>query len=255
MSGAMGRIGAVSQPVVSPVRLPPGGCGVWWAPLRAVGAAQWDLLSDQERARALRHRRPEDQARSAGGAALLRSVAGGLTGRAPGDVAVVRRCIRCRGAHGRPELPGTGLYASISHAGDWVVVAVTAGGPVGVDVEPSSVGGGRGCSPEEWGWLPARMAGDSEAARFAPDDNPLVVWTRKEAVLKATGEGLMTPMPDVVVTPPFEPPALVRHARRPGLSCQVFDLASIDGYTGAVAVLASVRDMAVQEHVLPATAP
>jgi 4'-phosphopantetheinyl transferase len=218
-----------------------------------VGVAEWALLSDEERARALRHHRPEDRARSAGGAALLRSVVGGLTGIAPGAVAVGRRCARCGGPHGRPELPGTGLYASISHAGSWVVVAVTRAGPVGVDIEPASFDAGRDCEVRgEWGWLRARVAGPSEASVVAPDDNPLMVWTRKEAVLKATGEGLTTPMPEVVVTPPSQPPALLRHARRPDLACRLSDLASVDGYAGAVAVLTSA-DVPVLEHVAPAT--
>jgi 4'-phosphopantetheinyl transferase len=250
MSGALDGTAEGSEAVVSPARLPPGGCGVWWAPLGVVDAASWHLLSDQERARALRHHRLEDQARSAGGAALLRSVVGGMTGIAAGELTVVRRCARCGGPHGRPELPGTGLHASISHAGNWVLVAVTRAGPVGVDIEPASGPG----SSRKWGWLRARVVGSSEAARLRPDDNPLVVWTRKEAVLKATGEGLTTPMPDVVVTPPSQPPALLHHARRPGLACRLSDLVSIDGYAGAVAVLTSARDVAVEEHVLPATA-
>jgi 4'-phosphopantetheinyl transferase len=46
----------------------------------------------------------------------------------------VRACPTCGKPHGRPTLPGTGLSVSVSHSGEWAVVAF-APVEVGVDVE------------------------------------------------------------------------------------------------------------------------
>ncbi len=215
-------------------------CTVWWAPLDHAGSASWPLLSDEERTRAQSFRRTDDQARSALGAALLRRAVNTLTGVAPSDVVVVRRCKTCGGPHGQPELPGTGLYGSISHAGHWVCVAVTAAGPVGVDIEPF----GLMLRP----WLLRAVAGPQEALDVRDGGNTLALWTRKEAVLKATGEGLTTPMQDVVVSPPDEPAALRSHAGRPALSCQLTDLDLVRGYAGTVAVV-TTDEVLVREEL------
>ncbi len=63
-------------------------------------------------------------------------------------------------------------------------------------------------------------------------------WTRKEAVLKATGEGLRRPMTDIVVTPPDVAPSLLAlgPAKSPPL-CRMAEVSVGDGYVGAVAVL------------------
>ena len=211
---------------------------VWWAPVGDTHHGVWSILSEQERDRAASFRRLKDQQRSAVGAAVLRLAVHDLTGERPSRVEVRRRCRNCGGPHGRPELPRDGLFASISHAGDWVTVALTDAGPVGVDIEPRAGG--------PYGWLVHRMAGSEEASAIRGDDDALVVWTRKEAVLKATGEGLATPLQEVVVAPPSEGAALLRHERRPGLSCQLTDMNLADGYTGAVAVL-TPTDVIVRE--------
>ena len=208
-------------------------CTVWWAPVGDTNQGVWSILSEQERERAASFRHLKDQQRSAVGAAVLRLAVHHLTGEKSSRVVVNRRCRRCGGPHGRPELPGRGLFASISHAGDWVTVGLTGAGPVGVDIEP------RGGGP--YRWLVDQMAGAEEASAIRGDDDALVVWTRKEAVLKATGEGLTTPLREVVVAPPSAGAALVRHGSRPDLSCQLTDMTLGDGYAGAVAILTATE--------------
>ena len=106
--------------------------------------------------------------RTAAGRDALRALAAELAGADPVDVTVRARCVDCGGPHGRPVLGGSraldGLHASVAHAGDTVVVAVSTDGPIGIDAEP------RG--------------------REAPPGTTLAEWVRIEAVLKADGRGL-----------------------------------------------------------------
>jgi len=63
-------------------------------------------------------------------------------------------------------------------------------------------------------------------------------WTRKESVLKATGQGIEKDLREVEVTPSAQHPSLltIAGARTPWSSMAAL---SIDGYAGAVAVLAT----------------
>ncbi|MDA3804199.1 4-phosphopantetheinyl transferase [Clavibacter sp. CT19] len=107
-------------------------------------------------------------ARTAAGRDALRALAAEIVGADPAAVTVRARCATCGGPHGRPVLGGSraldGLHASVAHAGDAVVVAVSADGPIGIDAEP------RG--------------------RATPPGMTLGRWVRIEAVLKADGRGL-----------------------------------------------------------------
>ncbi|MEW6167301.1 MAG: 4'-phosphopantetheinyl transferase superfamily protein [Pseudomonadota bacterium] len=91
------------------------------------------------------------------------------------------------GGKPRLDLP---LDFSLSHCAGRVVCALCEGGPVGVDVEP--LGDARAADfphylhPAEQAWAGA------EPARF------YALWTRKEAVVKAAGDGLLR-LPEVRV--------------------------------------------------------
>ncbi|CCG01194.1 4'-phosphopantetheinyl transferase [Blastococcus saxobsidens DD2] len=172
----------------------PGSVHVHWVrldrPLPPLGA----LLSDGERRRAAAHRRAADRLRSAAAAALLRTVAGRSLGLAPRAVDVRRSCDGCGQAHGRPRIAGfSRMQLSVTHSGGCVAVALALDMPVGIDVESVDID------------LPAdeifRVAGETGAAALAGSAagreartdavrRALTLWTRKEAVLKATGAGL-----------------------------------------------------------------
>lgn len=102
-----------------------------------------------------------------------------------------------RNAHGRPDLHTPelpfGLRFNISHTGGMIVIAVTSGGDIGVDVEHTSRQprvldlAHRYFSARELADLRALEAGE-QLSRF------LHLWTLKEAYIKACGMGLAIPL-------------------------------------------------------------
>lgn len=159
-------------------------CTVWWAapvdPAAAPGLVA--LLDDHERGRLARFRRAADRARYVAAHALARLVLGDAVDRSPAELALNRTC-RCGAQHGKPALPG-GPGFSLTHAGDLVGVAVHAG-EVGLDVE----------QVRPLADLAAMAAHACSPVETAPDaETFFALWTRKEALLKATGTGLSAPM-------------------------------------------------------------
>jgi 4'-phosphopantetheinyl transferase len=212
-------------------------CVVWWAPLDLYHDGHRAVLTATEQARADRMRRAEDNHRLVLAAALLRSAVSAATGVPAGDVTVERTCPRCGQPHWRPTLPGTGLHASVSHSGERVAVALTRVGPVGVDVE-------RIADVDTAGLARTVLHPDETAATT---EDFYVYWTRKEAVVKATGDGLGAGLSAVHVSPPDGQPALLAYPGQPGLVAQLRDLSPGPGYKAALAVLAD-RPVAVDER-------
>ncbi|MDH5833933.1 4'-phosphopantetheinyl transferase family protein [Luteimonas kalidii] len=105
-----------------------------------------------------------------------------------------------RDGKGCPRLPDDRLYTSLSHAGDRVAIAVSAIGPVGIDLEPAV----RALDMAE---LEERVAHPRERQALAAlppalrGHALLELWVRKEALLKAAGIGLELEM-DVFEAPP-----------------------------------------------------
>ncbi|MFG2052731.1 4'-phosphopantetheinyl transferase family protein [Micromonospora sp. NPDC048930] len=116
---------------------------------------------------------------------LLRRAGGALLDRAEAEIGVRRT------PGGRPEVyvpDGRTLPVSVSHVDGLVVVAARPGGPVGVDVErrrtlPAVALAERWYHPAEAAWLRARDGAGREL-------DFLRLWTAKEAVGKALGDGL-----------------------------------------------------------------
>lgn len=119
---------------------------------------------------------------------LVRRVVARYLARPWPEIQIDRSCQYCgHGEHGRPRLrPKTGIEFSVSRTTGHVVVAVCARGPVGVDAEY-----GRG----NVGELRAALTEAEQAATSArpvgrEEPEGIRLWTRKEAVCKATGLGL-----------------------------------------------------------------
>lgn len=224
--------------MVPPLR--EGTCQVWWARPDDARPGLDHLLDREQRDRRHRLVRKDDQDRLTVGAAVARLVLARHLGRPAEQVRLDRTCDACGAQHGKPRLAGAdaGLRFSVAHSGEWVAVAVVRGAPVGVDVERVTPG----LDVEA---LASEVLGDDERDaldRLAARDRPrglLTYWTRKEALLKATGDGLRVAMRGVAVSGPDDPPSLRRwpgpsELPRPVVLC---GLGPGAGYLACLAVL------------------
>jgi len=231
-----------SHPYKTDDRVAPPRCVVWWSSLPTDTQAAAALLDEGERARCTTYARAADRARFAGGRVLARRAVAAELGCDPLEVRLDARCTVCGGAHGRPRVLGAGegvLDLSIAHAGERVVVAVARGWRVGVDVEPIGpfedlTGAGAGVlGPAERAVLAALPASERATGFFR-------YWTRKEALLKATGQGLTLEPAALHVTAPGEPAALV--AGPLPLAPERVRLRDLDAGPGYAACLALLGD-------------
>jgi 4'-phosphopantetheinyl transferase len=229
--------------LAGPGPLPDGTADVWWARRQDVSARHAGLLDETEQQRWAAYRRDEDRARFLAGCALAKTVLARYTGLRPADVRFDRTCGQCGEPHGKPVLEGGGVEHSVAHSGDLIAVAV-ARTPVGVDVEqldgrPHPLGGDG--DPEALARLVLSAAERAVLAAVPPAGRArafLVAWTRKEAVTKATGDGLRAAFSDVVVAADAGSPRLVAwpYPRSPhGVS--LLDLDTDPGYVAALAVI------------------
>lgn len=172
-----------------------------------------DALDAGEAARAesLRSRRDANRYTAAHG--LVRHILAGYLGVPAAELTFAH------GRYGKPMLAGptAGLRFNLSHSGGLGLCAVCAGREVGVDIQRMRIDrdhtglAGRYFSPAERTALRSVPDGQRRRAFYA-------CWTRKEAYLKARGDGLTVPLDsfDVPVAPDA-PPTLLEPAaaRRP----------------------------------------
>ena len=143
------------------------------------------ILDDHERARATRFRHAADRTRYVLGRASLRRLLAMRLGLSN------ERLVFGANAFGKPVLttPGADLHFNSSHSGEWILHAFDALAPVGIDVEtvrPDFAGlddFAAALSPEE----------SLRISRLPKRARPLALaqtWVRKEAYVKAIGEGV-----------------------------------------------------------------
>lgn len=194
------------------------------------------LLDDGERDRYERFLRDEDKARFVTGRFLARTALAEITGLDPGDMRFTTDCPHCGGTHGKPRLPGGGVDFSLSHSGDRVVLVLAEGAEVGVDVERES--------DRDIDRLAEMVLAAPERevlAALPPEGRKRAFhryWSRKEAILKATGHGLAAPMTALHVSAPDDPAEVLAWDGDAAVSpVRLADLTAGPGYAAAVAVL------------------
>jgi 4'-phosphopantetheinyl transferase len=193
-------------------------------------------LAVDELGRAKRYRFERDRRRFIVARGLLRAILAGYTGVEPGQ-------LRFRyGPRGKPrlvgEIGGRALCFNVAHAHELALFAVARGREIGVDVE----------------YVREDFAGIEIAERFFSPREVVTLrqlpaeartkaffncWTRKEAYIKARGDGLSLPLDRFDVSlAPDEPAALLSIAWDPEEASRwsLMELAPGPGYVGAVAV-------------------
>ena len=104
------------------------------------------------------------------------------------------------GAHGKPTLLSHCWQFNLSHSGEWLVIALCEEGPLGVDIEmglrhrPILPLAKRFYAPSEYQWLSAQPREEQHSAFYR-------LWSRKEAVLKAHGDGISAGLDKICFLP------------------------------------------------------
>lgn len=226
--------------------LAPGAIELWAAPLEPSPARVEQLhglLARDERERAARFRFDRDRRRSIVSRGLLRLLLTGYTGLPNRELRFVY------GPKDKPSLAGdvnaeiaarlgAPIELNVSHSHELVLIGFTLGRPLGVDVEHlREMPDGRSISehffskPERE--VLARVSDDQLADAF------FRCWTRKEAYVKAVGDGLSIPLDCFDVTlHPDDPVRFLALNGDPELAAgwSLFHLVPAEGYLGAVAL-------------------
>jgi 4'-phosphopantetheinyl transferase len=227
------------RPNPNPHSLPESTAGVWRVPLdppAAVIERAAGLLSQEEREQAARFSFPGGRRRFIAAHAALRLVLQRLVGLPASEL-----CLPCS-PYGKPALdlpPGApDVRFNLSHSGEVALIAAALGCTVGVDVER----------------IRTEFAGEAVARRFfspaevedllrLPDAQRVQgffnCWTRKEAYVKAHGQGISLGLSTFEVSlAPGAPPALTACHTNPAETGRwaVFDLPVGAGYAGALVI-------------------
>lgn len=192
------------------------------------------LLAPSERARMERIRVDRVRVRHTVGRGLLRTLLGRYAGVPPQDLELAY------GEYGKPFLAGSGPWFNLSHSDGVALFAFSSSAEVGVDVELAE-------RPVEPMRLAERFfsAGEVSTLRALPEAlRPrafLTCWTRKEAFIKARGDGLSLALDSFDVTlGPDEPAALTRTAWSAGEPAE-WELADLSDSGGETVAAVAIR--------------
>ena len=193
-------------------------------------------LAPAERERAARFHFPRDRNRFIAGRGALRQILGRYLQTDPIKLQFTY------GPHGKPALAQgaeeSGLQFNLAHSGGLALLAVTRSGKIGVDLE-------RVRALKDAEGLVTRFFCPREIAAFQglpEDQKPAAffnLWTRKEAWLKAIGEGIGHSLNRVEVSfLPGEPARLLTLPEGPHAAARwnLRDLAPAPGFAAALAI-------------------
>ena len=190
------------------------------------------LLSSDECERVERLRNLDGRRRFLARRAFLRRVLGLYTGSAPQALSFKY------GEVGKPalDLPDSRVQFNQSDSGDWCVVAVSLDVAIGVDIEVVTPRSGMDVVAREV----FTDREQTELNAFIEEDRLLAFltgWTRKEAIVKALGDGLALSLKSIEVSLSRESEAaLVRLGESSVASWSLESFGLAPGVLGAVAV-------------------
>ena len=176
--------------------LPAGELHVWQASLDwppEVASRLFELLSDDERHRASRYRFERDRSRFIAGRAVLRMLLSRYVREPAADLRF------CYGPNQKPQLACAGPWFNLSHSGRVALFAFSSSAEIGIDIElpTSDVSAER---VAEHFFSPAEVCRLRSLPRPLQPRAFLECWTRKEAFIKARGDGLTLALDSFTVT-------------------------------------------------------
>lgn len=192
------------------------------------------LLDEGERARADRFVFERDRIRYVIAHAQLRRVLARELGLHPRELRFEA------GDHGKPRIAtaqnSVGLHFNLSHSRDLALIGWTRGHAIGVDVEVLRPALAEQDIAERY--FSARECADWLAVEAASRTRAFFnCWTRKEAFIKAVGQGLSYPLDSFdVALAPGEPPS-IRDVRQAGERDAVWGIAAFEPRGDAVAAV------------------
>lgn len=211
---------------------------VWRFSLERSDRDRYDLfqtLSPDERRRAKRLVKEQKRRHFVAGRGVLRAILGRYLNREPSKIGFRY------GFHGKPELDSGGdLQFNLSHSGEGALLALTRGRELGIDLERLRRMANfeqlarRYFAAEEVADLASVPPGEREQAFFN-------CWTRKEAYIKACGDGLAQPLDRFAVSLRPGEPARMRHIAGDVAEATFWTLTELPPWPGYAASLA-VRD-------------
>lgn len=218
-------------------RLEPGEVHVWRASLTAARdelARLHEILGDDERVRAARFRFDVHRDRFVAGRAIQRLLLARYLDVRPG-------AIRYRhAAHGKPSLSGpeaeSGIRFNVSNAEDGLLVALALERELGVDLEPLHRVVDRDAVARRFFSAPENQVYDT-IAEDQRDAAFFTCWTRKEAYIKAVGDGLSMPLDCFDVTLRPGEPARLLATRGDPQQAERWTLRELDAGPGWLAAL------------------
>jgi 4'-phosphopantetheinyl transferase len=189
-------------------------------------------LAPDEQARASRLYFKRDQQHFIVARGVLRAILGGYLSRAPESLSF------CYGAHGKPALAGPSdgdaIHFNVSHSRGIALYAVTRARQVGIDVEHIRFDLAVAEIAERF-FSRREVAMLLELPTEARREAFFRCWTRKEAYIKALGEGLSVPLDQIDLPPgPGEPHAQLDASAAARWSLQ--ELTPAPGYAASLAV-------------------
>lgn len=235
--------------------LSPGEARIWRIEIADAIAEAGTLertLAEDERRRAARFRLPRESARFVGLRGILRSLLGASLGEPPESLRFVY------GPRGKPALDpdshDSTLRFNLSHTSDVALIALTQGREIGIDLErirPITLGiAERFFTPEEVDELRALPPEERQPAFFT-------IWVRKEALVKARGEGIAGMFHRFAVSLGLGEPPTLREPAGPVTEnlrgWMLYDPAPIPGHAVALAVEGSLTRVRCWRWRLPQT--